>query len=246
MNCKTPNPMAFDRVNQPLCFPSLGCLHLVVGCLPGDKLLKMKSTEFWDKRSQQYDNAVRKHDAAYDRTIETAKALLSHSDVVLDFGCGSGEFGLDLAPHVRRVHGIDTAARMIDLARDKAREREIGNTAFDQKDLFDRSLDNQTFSSVIAFSVFHLVDDAPTVLARLNDLLATGGLLISETPCFAEKNWLLRSLVTLAQKLGLAPKIRSLSSGELESFVSGSGFKIVESRIWDERKALQWIVARKK
>ncbi len=205
----------------------------------------MNSAEFWDKRSQQYDDAVKKHDAPYDKTIERTKTLLSSSDVVLDFGCGSGEFSLDLAPQVRRVHGIDTSARMIELANGKARNRHIDNTIFDQKDLFDRSLDSQSFSTVIAFSIFHLVDDAAKVLRRLNELLATGSLLISETPCLGERNWLFRSLLSLAQKLGLAPKIHDLSSSELESLMSGNGFEIVESKIWDRKNALQWTVARK-
>jgi 2-polyprenyl-3-methyl-5-hydroxy-6-metoxy-1,4-benzoquinol methylase len=206
----------------------------------------MNSATFWDKRSKQYDDAISKHDAQFDKTIERTKALLTSSDVVLDFGCGSGEFSLDLAPQVQRVHGIDTSARMIELAKGKAHNRHIDNTIFDQRDLFDRSLISQSFSTVIAFSIFHLVDDASKMLARLNDLLATGGLLISETPCFGERNWLFGFLIDLAQKLGLAPTIYSLSSGELESLVSCGGFEILESEIWDEKNALQWIVARKR
>jgi SAM-dependent methyltransferase len=205
----------------------------------------MNSTAFWDKRSKQYDDAIRKHDAPFDKTIERTRALLSCSDVVLDFGCGSGEFSLDLAPRVQRVHGIDTSARMVELAKGKARDRQIDNTVFDQRDLLDRSLFSQSFSTVIAFSIFHLVDDASKMLARLNDLLPTGGLLISETPCLGERNWSFRSLTYLAQKLGLAPTIYNLSSGELESLVSCGGFEILESEIWDEKNALQWIVARK-
>jgi len=205
----------------------------------------MNSAAFWDKRSKQYDDAIRKHGALFDKTIERTNALLSCSDVVLDFGCGSGEFSLDIAPQVQRVHGIDTSARMIEFAKGKARGLHIDNTIFDQKDLFDRSLISQSFSTVIAFSIFHLVDDASKMLARLNDLLPTGGLLISETPCLGEKSWLFRSSINLAQKLGLAPTIYSLSSGELESLVSCGGFEILESKIWDEKNALQWIVARK-
>jgi len=205
----------------------------------------MNSAAFWDKRAKQYDNAIRKHDAPFDKTIERTRALLSCSDVVLDFGCGSGEFSLELAPQLQRVHGIDTSARMIELAKENARRRHIDNTIFDQRDLFDRGLISQPFSTVIAFSIFHLVDDASKTLARLNDLLPTGGLLISETPCLRERNWLFRSLINLAQKLGLAPTIYSLSSSELESLVSCGGFEILESRMWDEKNALQWIVARK-
>lgn len=204
----------------------------------------MKSAEFWDKRSKQYDDAISRHDFPFDRTIERTKELLSRSDVLLDYGCGSGEFCLELAACVRRVYGIDTSTGMIDLAKGKVHERQIDNAIFDQTDLFGRNLDRQSFSSALAFSIFHLVDDVSTVLARLNDLLEPGGLLISETPCLGEKNWLFRSLISLAHKPGLLPKIRSLSRDELESAVTGNGFEIIESEIWDSKHASLWIVAR--
>lgn len=205
----------------------------------------MSTTTFWDKRSKQYDDAIRKHDEPFDKTIERTRALLNSSDVVLDFGCGSGEFCVELAAYVRRVHGIDTSARMIDLAEEKARNRHIENVEFDQSDLFDGGFASQSFSSAIAFGIIHLVDDASMVLARLGDLLETDGLLISETPCFGDSSWLFRSSINLAQKLGLLPKIHSLSSDELESLVSSNGFEIVESEVWDDKHSSQWIVARK-
>ena len=104
---------------------------------------------------------------------------------------------------------------------------------------------NYSFSAIIAFSIFHLVDDIPRVLARLNDLLRPGGLLISQTPCLGERGWIFRSLISLAQKLGLAPTIISLRIAELESLVTSGNFEIIENEIWDEKNALQWIVARK-
>jgi len=90
-----------------------------------------------------------------------------------------------------------------------------------------------------------LVDDFPKVLTRLNDLLAPGGLLISQTPCFGEKGWFFRSMIRLAQKLGLAPPIRSLRITELESLVSSTNFEIFETKIHYEKYSVQWIVARK-
>ena len=71
------------------------------------------TAKFWDKRAQKYNDEIEKHDAAYLQTIESAKSLLSRSDVVLDLGCASGEFSVDIAPYVRSVHGIDTSTKMI-------------------------------------------------------------------------------------------------------------------------------------
>ncbi len=203
------------------------------------------SAAFWDKSTKHYDDNVKEHDFLYEKTIDRTKSLLSNTDVVLDFACASGEMSLDIAPHVQRVHGIDTSVKMIELANEKARDRQVNNINFDQIDAFDHKLASNSFSAIIAFSIFHLVDDVPKVLARLNDLLPTGGLLISQTPCLGERSWIVKSLISLVQKLGIAPPILSLKIAELESLVSNSNFEIFETKIWDEKTATQWIVARK-
>jgi len=205
----------------------------------------MQQDVFWDKRSKKYDEEIKQHDAIYSKTINRTNSLLKDSDVVLDFACASGEMSLDLAPHVQRVHGIDLSVKMIELANQKARDRQVNNINFDQMDAFDQRLVSNSFSAIIAFNIFHLLDDAPKALARLNDLLPQGGLLISQTPCLGERNRLFKSLINIAQKLGIAPPILSLSIAELESLVSSSNFEISETKIWDEKNAVQWIVARK-
>ncbi len=207
-------------------------------------MLKIEAT-FWDKRSKRYDDRIKKHDSLYEKTIDSAKSLLTNSDVVLDFACASGEMSLDIAPHVQRVHGIDLSVKMIELANQKARDRQVANINFDQMDAFDQRLVSKSFSAIIAFNIFHLLDDAPKVLARLNDLLAAGGLLISQTPCLGERSWFFRSFISLVQKLGLAPTIRSLTITELEPLVSSSNCEICETKMWDEKNAVQWMVARK-
>jgi len=211
--------------------------------------MKMKtiqqSEKFWDKRSKRYDKNIKKHDSLYEKTIDSTKSLLTKSDVVLDFACASGEMSLDIAPHVKEVHGIDLSLKMIELADQKVHDLQVDNIKFNQIDLFDQRLESNSFSAILAFNIFHLVDDAPKVLARLNDLMAPGGLLISQTPCLGERGRFFKSMINLAQKLGLAPTIRSLRIPELESLVSGNNFEIFETKIWDEKFSVQWIVARK-
>jgi 2-polyprenyl-3-methyl-5-hydroxy-6-metoxy-1,4-benzoquinol methylase len=202
------------------------------------------SETFWNKRSRKYEDRIKKRGSVYDKTIDRTRSLLADSDVVLDFGCASGEMTLDMASHVRQVRGIDSSGKMIELAKQKALDRQVDNVTFDQADAFDHDLAESSFSAIVAFNIFHLLDDAPEVLARLRDLLAPGGLLISETPCLGEWSWLLRSLIGLAQKVGFAPTIRSFTVPELESFVSRE-FEILETEIWDEKNKIQWIVARK-
>ena len=149
--------------------------------------ISIMNATFWDKRSMHYDENIRKHDSVYEKTIDRTKSLLANSDVVLDFACASGEMSIDIAPHVQRVYGIDVSGKMIELANKKERGRQVDNISFEQLDAFDPSLARNSFSAILAFNIFHLVDDAPKVLARLHDLLVAGGLLISQTPCLGER-----------------------------------------------------------
>jgi ubiquinone/menaquinone biosynthesis C-methylase UbiE len=165
-------------------------------------------SEFWDKHAEKYDDAITRHDFQYLRTIDSTAPLLKESDVLLDLGCASGEICLDLADKVLRIRGIDTSTVMIELARQKARTRKITNVDFSPSDAFDADLAENSFSAITAFSVFHLVDDLPSVLNRLYRLLAPGGLLVSLSACLREtgysERWsaLLKSLDWLRRFMG--------------------------------------------
>ena len=171
--------------------------------------------------------------------------MLEKTDIVLDFACATGEISLDVAPHVRHVRGIDLSEKMIGLANIKVRKRQIDNISFDRIDAFDRLLADHSFSAIMAFNIFHLLDDAPGVLDRLHNLLAPGGLLISETPCLAERNWIIRSLIKAAVAVGLAPMILNLTVADLESLVSGGNFEILETEVLDKKNGTLWVLARK-
>ena len=167
----------------------------------------MQQATFWDGRAAKYDEDIRTHDSLYIRTITGTTSLLTNSDTVLDLGCGSEEIGLDIARHVQRVHGIDVSTKMIELANQKAHDRSVSNVEFSKADVFDRMLGDAfdrmlaegSFSAVTAFNVFHLVDDIHGVLARLCDVLEPGGLLVSQTPCLGERNWLVRGYCQVGQ-----------------------------------------------
>ena len=109
----------------------------------------------------------------------------------------------------------------------------------------DPQLASNAFTAATVFNVLHLVDSIPAVLSRLHELLGQRGLLISLTPCLGERSWLVRFLVEFAQRVGLAPPIRSLTFSELESLVSGSGYQILRSEVWDATSAVRLLVARR-
>ena len=63
-----------------------------------------------------------------------AKAGFKAGDVVLDVGCGCGETTLEIADKVSEVIGLDASAMLLDVARETAATKGIGNIRFEQGD----------------------------------------------------------------------------------------------------------------
>ena len=203
------------------------------------------SKNFWDKKAKRYDAQTVKG-PNYAKRIERVKAWLEDTDIVLDVGCASAQITLDLAPHLGQIHGIDVSANMIEIATKRAQEAGVHNARFSQLDPADPSLAEASFDAATAYSVLHLVDDVPSTLARLRDLLKPGGTLITETPCIGDWNPLWRILVKLAMLVGMAPPVLTLNVAELESLLAEAGFEVVESTVYNPKSRLQCILARKR
>ena len=95
---------------------------------------------------------------------------------VLDFGCGSGEPTLALAPLVApgRVVGVDLSPTMLAVARKRARLRHADNVRFVRGDIARLRLSGR-FDRVVSRYGLMFVDDIPLALAHLRRTLKPGG-----------------------------------------------------------------------
>lgn len=193
--------------------------------------------DFWDRRAARYHTAPR--ETRFQNAIDRAAALFGPDDVVLDVGCGSGPACRELAPHVRAVHGIDTSAEMIRLAREEAPD----GCTFEQTDVHDAALEEYGFTAAVAFNILHLVD-APATLERIAELLPPGGLLLTQTPCLGEESAFKRGLIRVATMLWRLRGLRSLRQEELRGWMERD-FDVVEAHAEDGVQAV-WMVGRKR
>ena len=83
-----------------------------------------KSDRLWDLAARRYDRQAQK-DEAHTRAVARFAKYLKADDAVLDYACGTGVVTYKIAADVKEVHGIDASAGMIDLAKERAREREV-------------------------------------------------------------------------------------------------------------------------
>lgn len=203
------------------------------------------SSDFWDRRAARYDAKLYKG-PNYAARLERAAAVFGDNANVLDVGCASGEITLDLAAHAGQILGIDHSLNMVEAARGKARERGIANARFEQMQAGDERLKEGSFDAITIYSVLHLVDDAPTTLSRLRDLLVPGGHLLTETPCLGDWNICWRVLVKLAVLVGMAPPILRLKVAQLEQMIADAGFEVIESKVYNPKSGMHCILGRKR
>lgn len=193
-----------------------------------------KSKDFWDKSADNYDRTEERFEFIHSRSRECTKKHLKDTDVVLDYGCGTGTTACELASHVKEIHAIDISSRMIEIAKGKAADGNVANVIFLQADIFDERYERESFDAILAFNMLHTVPDPQAVVRRVLELLKPGGTFISVTPCLAGRMSFLVGLqillVRLLLKIGVIPvPIRRLKKSDLDGLVSHENFQVVET-----------------
>lgn len=82
--------------------------------------------------------------------VQTAKALLSKDDKILDIGCGYGRVAVPLAEAGFDVTGLDISNKLIKEARRRTRKKDV-SARFDVGDMRDLPYKDETFNKIISF-----------------------------------------------------------------------------------------------
>jgi 2-polyprenyl-3-methyl-5-hydroxy-6-metoxy-1,4-benzoquinol methylase len=209
----------------------------------------MKSATMWNQLAKNWDTpgvSLGENDL---KIIGMAKKYLDPGSVVLDYGCATGSIALEIASMAKEVHGIDISSNMIEIAKSKADERGITNTAFTKVAIFDGSLEQESFDVILSLSILHLVEDSAQVIDRVNQLLKPEGIFISATPCLGEKTFLsvlMNIPIFLLSRIGVIPSVAFFSASSLTAAIKSAGFQMIEQNDLSVRPLKEcFIVARK-
>ncbi len=204
-----------------------------------------KSDRFWDWTARRYDKQAQE-DESHTRAVERFAKYLKADGTVLDYACGTGVVAFKIAADVKEVHAIDASAGMIDLAKERAREREVANVHFARKTIFDEGLGRESYDLILAFNILHLLEDARKAVQRASELLKPEGLMVSVTPCLVEAGVVLRTLLPLISKVGILSYLRAFRISEVKDLMCDGGFQILESEVLEGTIPSWFIVARKR
>lgn len=210
-----------------------------------------KSRNFWDSASKNYDKTEERFEYIHKKSRENTKKHLHSSNIVLDYGCGTGTTTCEFANLVKEVYAIDISPKMIEIAKKKADARQIENVNFLATDIFDARIKKNSFDTILAFNVLHTIPYPQGAIKRIDELLKPDGTFISVTPCLRDKMSLLVNIqiqfVRFLCNVGVIPiPIRRLKSKELEVLITNGNFQIVCTEKIFKGASSYYVVAKKK
>lgn len=97
---------------------------------------KTDKNKDWDTAAPHFHKRAKKDDY---HDLLFSKLILNENDSLLDLGCGEGSITLPIAKQVRKVTGVDSSTKMLELLNKRAQEQNIKNVDTILKSLEDIS-----------------------------------------------------------------------------------------------------------
>jgi ubiquinone/menaquinone biosynthesis C-methylase UbiE len=151
---------------------------------------------------------------------------VKNNNAVLDAGCANGLFSFPLASFCKEVHGIDINQHFLEIASEKAKEKNANNLHFVFGDVENIPFRDKSFDCVFSYSCLVLVEDIYKAMKECLRVVKKNGFIILDitgkhnlSQVFWKRDY---------QRKGHL-NFNPLSYKELETFCSLNNIKIIET-----------------
>lgn len=145
----------------------------------------------FDDMAVDYDVWYRNKMGKFVDDIETQLAFNMFTPtegmLILDVGCGTGNFSIKLAEKGCKVIGIDLSEEMLSIAREKAEEKGL-DIEFYKMDVYDIGFENNGFDAVFSMAAFEFIKEPQKAYDEMFRVLKPGGQLLIGT-IHANSSW---------------------------------------------------------
>ena len=140
----------------------------------------------WDRVAPLYDLAVNAlNRRVYDGTGAVVARLIRPGDTVLECACGTGTITAAIAPACARVVATDYSEGMLKQAGKKLAR--YPNVVVEQADITHLRYADNSFDTVVAANVIHLLPEPGDALKELKRVTRPGGTIIVPTYVIPKK-----------------------------------------------------------
>jgi len=129
-----------------------------------------KVAEDWDKSDFRLNLAKNITDKILD-CIE-----FSGGDVVMDFGCGTGLVGLNVAPFVKKVIGADLSSKMLETFKSKAQTGNLANVESMHLEI-DSDFSHLELDVIVSAMAMHHIENPLKQFGKFAASIKSGGIL---------------------------------------------------------------------
>jgi len=203
----------------------------------------VKSVDFWDSRAESHAKSPIRDEETYQEKLEVTRGYFNFESQVFEFGCGTGTTAINHAPFVGKIVATDISPKMIEIAKQKAKDASIDNVDFQCATLEDFSAADASFDVVLAHNILHLMEDPEAAIKHSYRLLKPGGVFVTSSACLGDSLSPWHLLLFVGKLFGKVPYVNLLKRETLESYFEQAGFVIDVH--WRRSKMAAFIILKK-
>lgn len=195
----------------------------------------LENIEYYDSNMQKIRDFKKEYETIFNYID------ISPEKTIIEFGTGTGEFALEVAKMCSKVYAVDVSKTMLDVAKNKAKNRDIKNIEFCNAGFLTYENVAKVDAIVTQLALHHLPDFWKMVaLRRMSNMLKDGGKLyladvvyyfdidnhiqsfnewIEEIRIIVGEKWINDAIITIKEEY---PTLGFL----MEELISRSGFHI--------------------